>query len=128
MPYRIICFVEVYKTSIQFFTGFLKCLLINECFQTKDMITGSVTLSKGNLRDMYEFFLFYTLRQVYYFKQFVSILHKQLNTHTGRKLSGLDESPFLCTGVINPLNQIFRTHPAVRIKFSSITEECLIIS
>ena len=62
------------------------------------------------------------------FKQFVSILHKQLNTHTGWKLSGLDESPFLCTGVINPLNQIFRTHPAVRIKFSSITEEWLVIS
>ena len=53
----------------------------------------------------------------------------------GQKLSGLDESPFLCTGVINPLHQIFRAHPAVRIKlnsftkqFSSIAKECLIIS
>ena len=69
------------------------------------------------------------------FTQFVSILHRQLRTHIGRKLSGLDESPFLCTGVINPLHQISGTHPAVRIKlnsftkqFSSIAKECLIIS
>ena len=69
------------------------------------------------------------------FKQFVGILHRQLRTHIGRKLSGLDESPFLCTGVINPLHQISGTHPTIRIKlnsftkqFSSIAKECLIIS
>ena len=69
------------------------------------------------------------------FKQFVSILHRQLRTHIGQKLSGLNESPFLCTGVINPLHQILGTHPAVRIKlnnfttqFSCIAKECLIIS
>ena len=52
----------------------------------------------------------------------------------GRKLSGLDESFFLCTGVINPLRQIFGTHSAIKIKlksftkqFSSIAKECLII-
>ena len=44
-------------------------------------------------------------------------------------------TPFLCTGVINPLHQISGTHPTVRIKlnsfkkqFSSIAKECLIIS
>ena len=69
------------------------------------------------------------------FKQFVRILHRQLRTHIGRKLSGLDESPFLCTSVINPLHQILGTQPVVRTKlnsftkqFSSIATECLIIS
>ena len=62
MPHRIICFLEVYKTRIQFSTGFLKCVLIKECFQTKNVITGSVAFFKANLRDVYEFFFFYTLR------------------------------------------------------------------
>ena len=52
------CFLEVYKTHTQFSTGFLKCVLIKECFQTKNVITGSVAFSKANLRDMYEFFFF----------------------------------------------------------------------
>ena len=68
------------------------------------------------------------------FKQLVSILHRQVKTHISRKLSGSDESPFLCTGVINPLHQIFGTNPAFRIKlnsftkqFSSTAKECLVI-
>ena len=47
---------KVYKTRIQFSTGFLKCVLIKECFQIKNVITGSVAFFKANLRDMYEFF------------------------------------------------------------------------
>ena len=133
MPHRIICCLEVYKTCIQFSTGFLKCVLIKECFQTKDVITGSLAFFKANLRDVYEFFFSSEINLL--FKQFVSILHRQLRTHIGQKLSGLDESPFLCTGVINPLHQISGTHPTIRIKlnsftkqFSSIAKECLIIS
>ena len=92
MPYRIICFLEVYKTSIQFSTEFLKCVLIKECFQTKNVITGSVAFSKASLRDMYEFSFLHTETSLL-FKQSVIILHRQLRTHIGRKLSGLDESP-----------------------------------
>ena len=126
MSHRIICFLEVYKTRIQFSTGFLKCVLIKECFQTKNVITGSVAFFKANLRGVYEFF-FLHIEISLLFKQLVSILHKQLRTHIGRKLSGVDKSPFLCTGVINPLHQISGTHPAVRIKLNSLQNNFLVL-
>ena len=100
MPYRIVYFLEIFKASIQFSTRFLKFTPINECFQIKDVIICSAAFSKANSRDLYKLFI-HTLRQVIWLKQFVSILHRQLRTHIGRKLSELDEPPFLCSGVIN---------------------------
>ena len=43
--------------------------------------------------------------------------------HISRKLSGLDGSSFLCTGVIRPLHQVTGTFPTLRIKLNSLTKQ-----